>query len=57
MKKKTMLKIIIKKNTNIIKIVEDYGYKKDYILKSLENNELNHCTALYFIHLSLLNEK
>ena len=44
-------------NHNIIKIVEDYGYKKDYILKSLENNELNHCTALYFIHLSLLNEK
>ena len=44
-------------NNNIIKLIEDYGYKKDYILKSLENNELNHCTALYFIHLSLLNEK
>ena len=50
---------IKKKNFNIkiINSIEEFGYKKDYILKSLENNELNHCTALYYIHLSLLNEK
>ena len=44
-------------NNNIIKLIEDFGYKKDFILKSLENNELNHCSALYYIYLTLLNEK
>ena len=44
-------------NNNIIKLIEEFGYKKDFILKSLENNELNHCSALYYIYLTLLNEK
>ena len=41
---------------NALKFVEDFGYKREYILKSLENNETNHATATYYLKLSLLNE-
>ena len=39
-----------------IKFVEDFGYKREYIMKSLEGNELNHATACYYLKLSLQNE-
>jgi len=41
---------------NIIKYVEKLGYKKEYLIKSLELNELNYATATYFLKLSL-NDK
>ena len=41
---------------NALKFVEDFGFKREYILKSLENNETNHATATYYLKLSLLNE-
>ena len=37
----------------IIKYVEDLGYKKGYVIKSLELNELNYATATYYLKLSL----
>ena len=40
----------------ILKYVENFGYKRDYIIKSLEKNELNHATATYFLRFSLQNE-
>ena len=39
-----------------LKFVENFGYKRDYIIRCLENNELNHATATYFLKLSLQNE-
>ena len=41
---------------NAIRFVEDFGYKREYIIKSLENNEMNHATATYYLKLSLQNE-
>ena len=38
-----------------VKFVEDFGYKKEYIIKSLELNELNHASATYYLKLSLKN--
>ena len=32
-----------------LKYVENFGYKKDYIVKSIEANEVNHASATYFI--------
>ena len=43
-------------NDKIIKFVESLGYKKDFILRSLHLNEVNHATASYYLKLSLLNE-
>ena len=40
----------------VLKYVENFGYKRDYIIKSLEKNELNHATATYFLRFSLQNE-
>ena len=40
-------------DNNAIKYVESFGYKKEYIIKSLELNELNHATATYYLKLSL----
>ena len=37
----------------VIKYVENFGYKREYIIKSLESNELNHATATYYLKLSL----
>ena len=36
-----------------LKYVENFGYQKEYIIKSLELNELNHATATYYLKLSL----
>ena len=42
----------------IIKLVEALGYNKEFILKSLNSNELNHATTCYFIMLvSKFNEE
>ena len=41
---------------NCIKFVEDFGYKREFIMKSLEGNEINHATACYYLKMSLLNE-
>ena len=34
---------------NILKTMEILGYKKDYIQKTLNNNELNYASATYFL--------
>jgi hypothetical protein len=36
-----------------IKFVENFGYKREYIIKSLESNELNHAAASYYLKLTL----
>ena len=41
---------------NIISYVENLGYKREYIIKSLELNELNYATATYFLKFCI-NEK
>ena len=38
-----------------LKFVESFGYKKEYIIKSIELNELNHASASYYLKLSLKN--
>ena len=43
-------------NENALKFVEEFGYKREYIIKSLKNNELNHCTATYYLKLTLMDE-
>ena len=43
-------------NEIAIKFVEEFGYKRDYIIKSLTNNIINHCTATYYLKNYLLNE-
>ena len=51
--------IINKENFTIdeeaIKYVENFRFKKEYIIKSLELNEINHATATYYLKLSLNN--
>ena len=36
----------------IIKKVESFGYKKDYIKKCIANNEINYCSATYYLLLN-----
>ena len=36
-----------------IKFVEKFGYKREYIIKSLESNELNHAATSYYLKLTL----
>ena len=43
-------------DNSAIKFVENFGYKKEYIIKSLESNELNHATATYYLKVSLNDE-
>ena len=38
-----------------VKFVEGFGYKKEYIIKSVELNELNHASATYYLKISLKN--
>jgi hypothetical protein len=38
-----------------LKIMENFGYKKDYLQKCLNNNELNYATATYYL-VSNINE-
>jgi serine/threonine protein kinase len=47
---------IIKINTKAIQFVENFGYNRDFIIKSLQLNEINHAIATYYLYLSLLNE-
>jgi len=37
---------------NIVKIVEEIGFKKEFILSSLKNNELNYAVAAYYLFLN-----
>ena len=41
---------------NAVKYVENFGFNRDYIIKSLENNDLNHATATYYLKLTLQKE-
>ena len=43
-------------DNNAIKYVEGFGYKREFIIKSLETNEINHATATYYLKLSLNDE-
>ena len=43
-------------DNNAIKYVESFGYKREFIIKSLETNEINHATATYYLKLSLNDE-
>lgn len=36
-------------NDSIISQMEELGYTRDYILHSLRNNDLNYCTACYYL--------
>ena len=36
-------------NNYIVKMVSEFGYGEDYVIKSLEKNELNHATAIYYL--------
>ena len=38
-----------------LKFVENFGYKKEFIIKSIELNEINHASATYYLKLSLKN--
>ena len=41
---------------NIIKCIEEMGYKKEYIQKSLSNNEFNYATATFFLLCNNIND-
>ena len=47
---------IVKINEHSIKLVEQFGYNKNYIIKSLQCNEINHAIACYYLILSLFDE-
>ena len=34
---------------NILKIMENFGYKKEYIQKCITNNDVNYCSATYYL--------
>ena len=34
---------------NILKNMENFGYKKEYIQKCISNNEINYCSATYYL--------
>ena len=37
---------------SVIENVEKLGYKKDYVKKCVINNEINYCTATYYLLLN-----
>ena len=41
-------------NDNFVKMVSNLGFKKDYVVKCLEKNELNQATAAYYLFLIIL---
>ena len=47
-------KLII--NEKAVKFVENFGYNKEFIIKSLQLNEINHAIASYYLYMSLLND-
>ena len=40
-----------------VKMVSDLGYNEEYVIKSLEKNELNHATAIYYLFSNYENVK
>ena len=42
-------------NEKALKFVENFGYSKEFIIKSLQSNEINHAIASYYLGISLLN--
>ena len=34
---------------NILKTMENFGYKKEYVQKCITNNEINYCSATYYL--------
>ena len=47
----------LKINEKAVKFVENFGYNKEFIIKSLQLNEINHSIASYYLYLSLTNEQ
>ena len=47
----------IKINEKAVKFVENFGYNKEFIIKSLQLNEVNHAIASYYLALTLINDK
>ena len=37
------------KKEKILSLIENFGYDREYVLKSLKNNYLNHATTIYFL--------
>ena len=44
-------------NNYFVKMVCELGYDEDYVVKSLENNELNHATTIYYLFSNYENIK
>ena len=44
-------------NKNFVKMVCQLGYNEDYVVKSLEKNELNHATTIYYLFSNYENIK
>ena len=45
----------LKINEKAMKFVENFGYNKEFIIKSLQLNEINHAVASYYLGVSILN--
>ena len=44
-------------NEYIVSLVVDLGFEREYVIKSLEKNELCHATAAYYLFLNYENLK
>jgi serine/threonine protein kinase len=44
-------------NNYFVKMVSELGYGEDYVIKSLEKNELNHATTIYYLFSNYENIK
>ena len=44
-------------NNTFVKMVSELGYDEEYVFKSLEKNELNHATAIYYLFSNYENVK
>ena len=44
-------------NKYFVKMVSELGYDEDYVIKSLEKNELNHATTIYYLFSNYENIK
>ena len=44
-------------NKSFVKMVCELGYNEDYVIKSLEKNELNHATTIYYLFSNYENIK
>ena len=44
-------------NNYFVKMVSELGYGEDYVIKSLETNELNHATTIYYLFSNYENIK